>query len=566
GIVGTLGRMSSVANCYSTAQISANNSLEGLVYEDYRGAYAGGIAGYAEDNTVITGCYSANYTSASLNKLSANSRFGADYMKTGAFAGYYAQPASPEQKTADYAPLVQFNNQTAVENPDAATFTALGWDAGEWTFTEGALPQIAATGAARNITVKVMNGATAEKTVSVTGYKPISDWYKQAGGLTEYATNAQGHRSWGYFFDAEMTQKVPYGFVPYKSETELYVGYADYAEIAGTYYVEQTTYSNGAYIKLYADGTAEIRNGGLSYRCTYTYSGTAHGSEIIIYRSCLASLSYSEFETNGGYYAYGGTAEGGALNLSTYLTLLSSSGSSQQVSYVNEYSTIRAVKASTDFVYGEYKDASGVFYLFNSNGTGVMTSRTTTSSFTFTPAGDSFVITFAISGSEVTARQVTVTLNGDKTVNTVNGVPVSAVDKFKGSWKKSANSSFEFTFDGEGGVTLNGVAAHDFEYVSGSEVGFKVGNAEYKATLSNGALVINGETYYVSDGFTGDWFMIADKEQFRLALGGVGTDGYGSAVITYSGGDFVTLDAEYDVFTVQGGRHLRLYVGDTQYG
>lgn len=566
GIAGTLGRFSSVANCYSTAQISANNSLEGLILEDFRGAYAGGIAGYAEDNTVIAGCYAANYTSATVNKLSANSRFGASYMKTGAFAGQYAQPATAEQKSADYAALVEYNNQTAIASPTAATFTALGWDASEWTFAEGKLPEIVATGTARTLTVKIMNGASVEKTVSVSGYMPLSDWYKQSGGLTEYVTNAQGHRSWGYFFDAEMTERVPCGFVPNTSEIQLYVGYADYSAIAGTYFVEETAYSNGAYIKLNADGTAEIRNGGLSHKCTYTYSGAEHGSQIILYRTCLASLSYSEYETNGGYYAYGGTVQGGALDLSAYLTLLSTSGSSQQISYVNEFTTLSAVKASTDFVYGEYKDAAGVYYLFRNNGTGVMTGRTTTSSFTFTPASDGFVITFAKTGNEVTARQISVTLNGDKTVDTVNGVPVSRVDGFKGSWKKSANSMVEFIFDGEGSVTLNGVTVNIDERTSDNEVGFTIGDVTYKAKLSKGGLMINGENYYVSDGFTGEWFMVADKEQFRIALGGTGTDGYGSAVITYSGGDYITLEAEYDVFTVQGGKHLRLYVGDTQYG
>lgn len=565
GIAGTLGRYSSVANSYSSAQISANNSLDGLILEEFRGAYAGGIVGYAEDNTVIAGCYAANYTDASAHKLSASSRFGADYMKTGAFAGHCAKPATAQETTADYAALVLYNDKTAVVTPTAATFTELGWDAGVWAFTVGSLPEIVGSSAQSTITVKVMNGEAVDKTASVSGYMPLSDWYKQSGGLTEYAVDGNGRRSWGYFFDAEMTQKVPCGFVPNSEETKLYIGYADYSEIAGTYYVEQTTYSNGAYIKLNADGTAQIRNGGLSYECTYSYSGAANGAKIILYRSCLASLSYSETETNGSYFAYGGTAESGALNLSAYLTLVSASDSSQQVSYVNEFTTLRAVKASTDFVYGEYKDASGVFYLFRSNGTGVMTGRTTTSAFTFTPASDGFVITFVRTGNEVTSRQIGVTVNGEKAVDTVNGVPVSKIDDFKGSWKKSANSTFEFIFDGEGSVSLGGVTVQ-LEDAGNGEVGFNIGGVSYKAALSNGTLVINGETYYVSDGFTGEWFMIADKEQFRLELGGIGTEGYGSAVITYSGGDSITLDAEYDLFEVQGGRRLRLYVGDTQYG
>lgn len=565
GIVGTLGRYSSVANCYSDAQISANNSIEGLIIEEYRGAYAGGIVGYAEDNTVIAGCYSANYTDASHNKLSATSSFGVTYMKTGAFAGDYAKPATPEERAADYVALIdKYNNATAVANPSAATFTALGWTTDNWTFAEGALPGISATQTPRNITVKIMNGASEVASKSVNGYKPLSDWYKQSGGLTEYMTNGQGHRSWGYFFDAAMTDKVPCGFVPTNAETTLYMGYADYSEIEGTYYVEATDYSNGAYIKLNADGTAEIRNGGLSFECTYTYNG-AHGGEIIIYNSCLAALSYSENETGGSYFSYGGKVKDGALELSAYLSLVDTTNTSGQTNYVDEYTTLRAVKQSADLVYGEYKDATGVFYLFNRNGTGVMTGRNTTSSFTFTPAADGFVITFERTGNEVTARQIAVTVSADKTVNTVNGVPVSPVDKFKGSWKKTANSVAEFTFDGEGGVTLGGKHVM-FDKTDGTAVEFTLDNVTYKAAFSNGKLVINGEDYYVSDGFTGEWFMITKEEQIQIALNGIGTEGYGSAVITYTGGNARTLEAEYDVFTAQDGRHLRIYVGDQAYG
>lgn len=562
GIVGTLGRLSSVSNCYSTAQIHAQNDIEGMVTEEFKGAYAGGIAGYAEENTVIAGCYSANYTSASVNTLSANSRAGANYAKTGAFAGYYAKldPAASAHDAA-LAELIEYGNQTAVASPTASTFTALGWHSGEWEFAEGALPEIIATVPPRTVTVKIKNGSAQVKTASVSGYMPLGDWYKQAGGLKEYDVNAQG-RSWGYFFDAELTRKVPCGFVPVMAETELYVGYADYKQAAGTYYVEKTVYSDGAYIRLNADGVAEIRNGGLFYECTYTYDG----EKVILYRSCLAALSYAESEINGGYFAYGGTLENGALSLSAYITLVSVSGSGQQVGYVNEVATLSAVKASENFVYGEYKDEGGAVYLFRNNGTGVMTSGKTGVAFTFTPAGNEFALTFERVGNETAGRQVIVTLAADNTVDTINAVSVSRIDEFKGSWKKHANSSVEFTFDGEGSVTLNGGGAAEYRAAGNGAVAFEIGGVQYKAALSNGSLVINGETYYVSDGFTGEWFMFGEKEQFLLALGGVGSNGYGSAVINYTGGEALTLDAEYDVFASQDGRHLRLYVGDRAYG
>ena len=60
--------------------------------------------------------------------------------------------------------------------------------------------------------------------------------------------------------------------------------------------------------------------------------------------------------------------------------------------------------------------------------------------------------------------------------------------------------------------------------------------------------------------------MFLEKEQFQLSLGGVGAAGYGSATIIYTGGESLTLEAEYDVFTSRDGKHLRIYVGDGIYG
>ncbi|MDE6850395.1 MAG: hypothetical protein K2J54_03615, partial [Clostridia bacterium] len=448
GIVGTLGRFSTVSNCYSSADISADNQLGGVnVTNDYKGAYAGGIVGYAEENTVISGCYAANYTSASNNSLSAYSVNGSNFMKTGAFAGEYAKPDtnSADQQvkfSTDYDVLVEYNNSTAVVNHPKSAFTALGWVDSEWSFS-GTLPEIILAGAARQITVKIeqYNNPAYTRSFSYSAVAPLTDWYKQQGGLPEYHENAVG-RSWGYYFDKELTKKAPYGFVPVMAETTLYAGYADYTEVAGIYYVEEAAYTNGAYIELTADGKAKIRNGGLYYECEYSYTGTGNGSKIVVYRSCLAALAYGEDEINGGYFAYGGTAVNGTLSLASYLTLVNPSGSLETGDYyVNETARLNAVKASENFVYGEYKDANGVRYQFRNNGSGVMTSENTTTSFNFVPAGNSFSIMLG-------DRAVTVTLSGNGTVDTVNGVSVSKIDGFKGSWKKTANGLTEFTFDG----------------------------------------------------------------------------------------------------------------------
>ena len=411
---------------------------------------------------------------------------------------------------------------------------------------------------ARNITVKILNGSTEVKTSIVSGYMSMADLYASAHGvygIPEYLESEQ-NRSWGYYFDEEMTKKVPYGFVPVKAET-FYVGFADYSAVAGTYYVETTTYSDRASITLTADGIAQIRSGGLYYECAYTYNGKSNDN-VIIYRSCLAALSYGEDEINGGYFAYGGTAGDGVLNLSAYLTLVDTSSESEYISYTYPTATLRAIKPYAGFAFGEYKNTNGVFYKFFNNGAGVRTAGTTSEAFTFAPAAaDTYRITFA------GGRTETVAVTGG-TVDTINNVSVSKIDDFKGSWRKSANSSLIFTFDGEGGVTLGGTTVN-YEVKNGA-AGFTIGNVEYKATVNGGNLVINGENYFVSDSFTGEWYTLGGKEQIQIALGGLGTQGYGSAVISYTGNVSRTLDAEYDLFQTEGTTLLRIYVGDRQYG
>ena len=48
GVVGTLGRFSTVTNSYSKCDLSADNGINGLVPAEYMCAFAGGIAGFAE--------------------------------------------------------------------------------------------------------------------------------------------------------------------------------------------------------------------------------------------------------------------------------------------------------------------------------------------------------------------------------------------------------------------------------------------------------------------------------------------------------------------------------------
>ena len=60
--------------------------------------------------------------------------------------------------------------------------------------------------------------------------------------------------------------------------------------------------------------------------------------------------------------------------------------------------------------------------------------------------------------------------------------------------------------------------------------------------------------------------MLGAKEQIQVAFDGIGTEGYGTAIISYTGAESQTVEAEYDVVDAADGRYLRIYVGDRQYG
>lgn len=568
GIVGTLGRFSSVVGCYSDAFVSANNRLDGAnVSDDFMHAYAGGIAGYAEESTVVYGCYAANYTNSSVNKLYAENVNGDRYTGIGAYAG---GRETPHAKAADLKEFIAYNNLTAQSQLNKDVFTAIGWSDDDWTFDDeklakGELPEIKIS-PARAITVKLQGKGNEVITNNFAATDTMNNLY--ANGLDEYIQGSGASRSWGYYFDPDLRYKVPFGFVPLRAETTLYYDYADYSAVIGSYYFGSTTYSNSAYITLNADGTALLRNGGMHHECKYAYDG----ENIIIYRSAIASLTYSAAQLQAGYFAYGGKLSGdGVLTLESYVTLANLSydetNPSSGSQFVYEEATLSALKG-IEFAYGEYKDEDGVVYVLNKNGTGTRTTTSGTTSFTFNPSLSGFEL---VPGGN--NPNVAVTVAGGKATQ-IGGKTVQLKDGFKGSWQTDANAFTVFTFDGIDSVTMT-VAGETpktatYETKADNSISFTFGTGAeektYKATINGGNVVIEGVTYYVSDGFTGKWFMVSEDEWIEFSLGGVGAEGYGYATIDYSGGASRSLEAQYDVLTVGGVNYLRIYVGDEQYG
>ncbi len=547
GIVGTMGRFASVSNCYSVSQVSSNNSINiPNLTEQFKGSYAGGIVGYAEEDTVIAGCYAAN---ASLTAYCV--RNDERYKKTGDFAAYYDKAGT---SSIESSAVLLINNSQAVENHPNEVFLGLGWQQSEWNF-DGKLPRPVVSSAERTVKVTVKDGAKTVETVTknIVDARPFYTWFED-GVLSEYIT-ASGKRSGGYFFDEALTQRVPYGYILTNSEVTLYVGFADYGEVEGAYYIRPTEYSKGAYIELTADGTAKLRNGGMYFECVYAYDG----EKITLYNTNLVSLLHDTEAVDGRYFNLVGTINDGLFEINGIAMLLQVDG--ENASYVNTKIELAASKEIEGFGYGEYRAANGMTYMFDKDGTGWFKTGTRTTEFTYKQAGESWAIAPAGGGT------IPMTVVGGQ-VTAISGTAVTLKDGFTGVWSKSANSQVTFSFDGLGGVTyVNGGATVTGTYqVTDGEAEISVDGKTLKAAFSNGTLVIDGEVYYVNDGFTGEWYMSAQNESIELLLEGIGTDGYGHAVISYTGGQVVSLDAQYDVFADGDVKIMRIYVEDQQYG
>lgn len=535
GIVGTLGRYSSVANCYTTAAVTAVNSIIGAgIDATFRRASAGGITGYAENDAVIYGCYAAN---ASLSASSA-SNLGS----TGVIAGY-TDPALTEAADALESSVVNCYSKSdgGVSDLYAAS---LGWDGEEWDLS-GSVPVY--NGArTRTVTITVKNGDTVIGSYSkdISSPVPVYKWYED--DMPEFI-DYSGNRSWGYYFDEELTKKVPCGYLPL-SDRNLYVGLVDYSQAAGNYYIGASNYGNAAYFTLDEEGGVLFRDGGMKFESTYTYDG----NKTILNNTCLGLLVYSVDQV-GGFYptvVVEKNADGYSITGSVYVASTDSDGN---VSYSLGTIALTAQKQTEGFFYGEYVNGNGNSLLLRENGTGVLTVNNTSESFTFTINGDGVVVSTGIP-VEVTDGKVT----------SFNRSAASLKDSYAGVWKTNANSSVVYEFDGFGTVKYGDVTGTYEETADGQAI-LTLGNKTSEAKFaSDGALYIDRTAFYVSDGFTGSWYgRLGGSETVELLLGGVGADGYGEAEIVYYSGATKTFAGQY---SVSSGGVLRVYVDEMLYG
>ena len=568
GIAGGLGQYTVVSNCYATGNVSArsNSPIDDPLSTstEYSYSYAGGLVGYAENDSIAHDCFFNGKASA--HAVSGNSyAISNPIIAGGDEAGVYAID-SQKYLAIDCLYNVDLSDETYLTN-------TLGWQTYDWVLTSDALPTInydAAEGvitmaltitftAPDGTTILVNNQASLSKNYldtsmqSNNSYVPIGTFLANES-LDFYYEADNGYLSYGYFFDEACTQKVPYSYLPTKNVT-LYVGFADPTPIIGTYYL--TPENSTSTLELIFDnkGIVTYSDGVSKQKANYSFDG----EQILIEEARLARYYLGEVvvddsdtsifaDPNFDLYRY------------SYYNFFGKLDSEGIALYDGVYFTESApLIARLSAARGEYykKDASGTTY--------------------YAFYGDKTVIEW-------------VGVNGEYNYEEVDGTPdidlsaLTPMDAFKGTWVKSASINKVYSFDGAGNWEYSYVvyertsSGYSFSYqkkildrasgtysVEEDKIVFYQNGKEMTAYFNNdGFLQINGGAYSREYSFTGTW----TGSGYDLILAGIGEDNIGVATLQYNDGFATKL--VYEVSETSGVVALYYphddYVKDALYG
>ncbi len=594
GIAGDIQRYSSIQNCYSTSSVSAYSSIKtsvdetfvGTLYDD-RYAYAGGIVGYAENDTAVVGCFFDG-------EAFASALAGSNYAKKGNIvAGYSAA------NYADYyaSGVVLDNQADGVSVDNDYLKNTLGWNSADWTFGEG-YPTINQDSNSLIFTVTINVDGQVVDTIEINSqYIPLSYWYilqsDTIDAIQRYYSDGT-NRTYGYYFDEQLTKVVPVGYVPMKDIT-LYASYADTTPIAGTYFVSNDGVS--ANITISTDGTYTYEEGAVYLVGSYRFDG-----EIITFEnSYFSRLATSATSTQkASYYTFWAKLQqNGDLHLYDCDTIFEitedteeqNSAFTAMARFYPVDSPLTLVSSNNLSITGGYyytnNDTKHVF-VFNNDFTGTYKkysgSDVVQDTFNVSEDGASFVITLDANGTQYIAS-----VEGGKLAtiqdNRGNSYDLSQVDAFAGTWEKSATTHKLYTFDGMGNWSYE----HYF-YLNSDELATAIkqvvesangtytldmdGNLTFTrdsisvvASVKDGKIVVseNGEPVQVEfaaqNSFMGVWYTASNKiVRYTLTLEGLNQKGVGMA--TLDGFNTAPLELRYVAVSSDT---LWLYINDIVY-
>ena len=489
GIVGGLGQYSTVCNSYAVNDVMAMgimNAADGMSSSDeYYYATAGGIAGYAENDTIVSDCFHNG-------GVDAYAVSGESYAIVGDVVGggqdaYYMSPVSEKYIVWDCLTDIDLNE---LNSTGGVLNETLGWEAYDWVFAKGEYPEInyeSPEGSiSRSLTLNYVtfdengnsrpievNGQTSwnrnyfdTSSTSSNSYVTMGSFFA-GGGLAMDYTADNGFFSYGYYLDPECTLAVPYSYMPTKDIT-LYIAFYDLSKIANTYYFQT---ENGKLIELDfgKDGTLTYTDGALTSETVYYYNGERlvipslrlaryYDGEIVIDETLFTDPNFDLYRYT--YYSFAGSFTENGLTL-----------------FDGYYFT---------------KDAPLSAALTN-------------------PETEKF-------------------------------------DAFKGAWTKSANVRKTYTFDGKGGWSYSDGSRGTYTLKdNGNALTFTQDGVSYTASFTGDGflqLVSKDKTQIFGReaGYLGIWRGLdSSYGSFTLTLNGIDRDGRGSAKLEYENGVVYTL-------------------------
>ena len=489
GIVGGLGQFSVVNNSYAANDVSAicyQNKADGMASSDeYYYANAGGLVGFAENDSIVHDCF--HIGSVDAYAMSGESYAVTDPLVGGGYEKNDVSPVSEKYIALDCLSNIDLKE---IDSNGGILKEKLGWEAYDWIFTKNDLPVInfeasegtitraltleyvtkTADGTIENVKINGQTSLTRDyldtSNSSANAYVTMGSFFA-GGGLAYYYTADNGYVSYGYYFDKECTIPVPYAYMPTKNVT-LYIGFYDLSDIAGDYYLIS---DNNEVIKinLGKDGYVTYPDGASEHKTNYTYNGETlvlesvrlaryYDGDIVIDTTDEYTYADPNFDLyRYTYYNFVGTYENGEISL-----------------YDGTYFT---------------KDAPLVA----------------------SPTVPDFL----------------------------------KYDAFKGEWAKSANVRKVYSFDGQGKWTYNYDGVEEGNYTvseDGATITFTHDGVEYTGSFNkDGLLEIvsdNGvQVFNRNYGYLGLWTGTDNYYgNFVLDLAGIGKDGKGVATLTYENG------------------------------
>lgn len=539
GIAGGVGQFSSVSNSYATGEIVAKSSQSAAMANDetleYCYASAGGIAGFAENDTIVNDCFFAGQTYAYALE-------GKKYEKTSSDVAHGSEAGTFLASSAKYVTL---NNYAVKDASDIVGLTSkLDWRDYNWIISNGSYPTInyqptqntTTTTLTRIYLAKDASGKLSP--VSVNGETEITlDYLNSAedsyvtigesfatGSLPLYVQADNGYRSYGYYLDKECTQKMPYSYLATGNIT-LYVAFADPTPILGEYTITPEHSDKPLTLTLDKNGQAIYTDGSDTRTTNYLYDGTRltieaarlgryYTAPIVLEPTDTESDPY--FDMNRySFYDYVSIVNGDVLEL-----------------YDNIYFTKdQPLKASKNILRGSFYTTSTEYTFYGFNGTAT-DKNSAPRPFSYTVNGDTITLNFE-----------------DGATQSIKKSTLKAYDKFKGEWQKSATVNKNFVFDGKGNWSYSYSGYTRSLYGSAQEIfldqksgTYKISADGSKITLSNGytatlnsdgflELVGGGktQTYYRHGSYTGVWV----AQGLRLTLNGINADGLGTGVADF---------------------------------